>query len=408
MRMLEQSQTVEQMKTVEGHKRFSTGRIGLLVALVAAGLVGWGIYSRHRSLQELTTWTRDRAVATVLVSRPKSTGEPESLVLPGTVQAFDTARLYARTNGYVKKWLVDIGEPVKAGQLLATIDIPEVDQQLAAAHADLKTAQANAELAKTSAVRWQGLLTQDAVSQQETDERVGDLAAKQALMNSAAANVSRLNALVAFSRIIAPFDGVVTSRSVEIGQLLTVGDAAARPLFTVSDIARVRIFVRVPQAYSGEIRTGEKVTLRLPEYPSRQFEAVLTRSDGAVDLQSGTVLVELQAPNPTGALKPGAYAQVSFPIGGANSGASGVLIPVSAVLFRSDGTLVAVVGSQGRVSLRHITIGRDLGETLEVKTGLTSADDVIENPPDSVAEGDAVRVQTAQDQETRAKAHAKT
>src|SRR6202044_3231902 len=158
-----------------------------------------------------------------------------------------------------------------------------------------------------------------------------------------------------------------------------------------------------PQAYSGEIRTGEKVTLRLPEYPSRQFEATLTRSDGAVDLQSGTVLVELQAPNPTGALKPGAYAQASFPIGGADSGASGVIIPVSAVLFRSDGTLVAVVGSQGRVSLRHITIGRDWGETLEVKTGLTSADDVIESPPDSVAEGDSVHVQTVQDQGTRAK-----
>jgi RND family efflux transporter MFP subunit len=406
--MLEQSETVEQVKTEERSKRFSAGRIGLLVALVAVGLVGWGIYSRHRSLQALTSWTRDRAVVTVSVAQPKSTGAAELLVLPGTVQAFDTARLYARTNGYVKKWLVDIGEPVRAGQILATIDIPEVDQQLAAARADLKTAQANAELAKTSAVRWQGLLRQDAVSQQETDERVGDLAAKQALMNSAAANVSRLSALVAFSRIMAPFAGVVTSRSVEIGQLLTVGDAAARPLFTVSDVARVRIFVRVPQAYSGEIRIGEKVTLRLPEYPSRQFEAELTRSDGAVDLQSGTVLVELQSPNPTRALKPGAYAQVSFPIGGADSGASGVIIPVSAVLFRSDGTLVAVVGKQGRVSLRHITIGRDLGETLEVKTGLTPADDVIESPPDSVAEGDSVRVQTSEDRGTRPEAHAKT
>jgi RND family efflux transporter MFP subunit len=326
------------------------------------------------------------------VVTPQGTDAGDALVLPGNVQAFNSAPLYARTNGYVSKWFVDIGSPVKAGQLMATIDAPEVDQQLAAARADLQTAKANESLASTTATRWTTLLQKDAVSKQESDEKTGDFAAKRAVTNAAAANVSRLVATQGFSRIIAPFAGVVTSRSTQIGQLVTAGSAAAQPLFTVSDVSRMRIYVRVPQSYSAEVHPGLHAALTLPEYPDRTFDAVLTRTADAVDQQSGTVLVELQAANGDGALKPGAYAQVKFPI----SGTSGsVTIPASAVLYRSDGTLVATVGPGNKVVMHPIKIGRDSGDKLEVTAGLSKSDKLIDSPPDSISNGDPVKIAEA-------------
>jgi RND family efflux transporter MFP subunit len=364
-------------------------RIGLIVLIVAVLAVIWGIFSRHRSDSQLATWTQDQAIPTVDVVQPKPTGASGALVLPGNVQALNSAPIYARTSGYVSKWLVDIGAPVKAGQLLAVIDAPEVEQQLQAAQADLQTAKANENLSSTTATRWAALLKQDAVSMQESDEKTGDLAAKRAVTNAANANVGRLRALIGFTRIEAPFAGVVTSRSTQIGQLVTAGSAAAQPLFTVSDVSRMRIYVRVPQAYSAEVRPGLHATLSLPEYPDRKFDAVLTRTADAVDQQSGTVLVELQAANGDGALKPGAYAQVTFPL----SGASGsVEVPASAILYRSDGTLAAVVDGTGHVRLHPIKIGRDSGDTLEITAGLAATDKLIDNPPDSIANGDPVHI----------------
>jgi RND family efflux transporter MFP subunit len=364
-------------------------KIGIVAVIVAVALVAWGILSRRHADHQLATWTQDQSVETVTVVKPTAEPASNSLVLPGNVQALNSAPIYARTNGYVSKWYVDIGTPVKTGQLLATIDAPEVDQQLVAARADLETARANQNLSQTTATRWSTLLQKDAVSKQESDEKQGDLAAKKALTNAAAANVGRLNALTGFTRILAPFAGVITSRSTQIGQLVTAGSAADQPLFTVSDVTRMRIYVRVPQAYSAEIHPGLHAAMTLPEYPGRSFDAVMTRTAGAVDQQSGSVLVELQAANPDRALKPGAYAQVHFPI----SGTSGsIVVPASAVLYRSDGTLVAVAGPGNKVQMHPIKIGRDMGDTLEVTAGLARTDRVIDSPPDAIANGDPVKI----------------
>jgi RND family efflux transporter MFP subunit len=373
--------------------------IGIVAVIVAVLLVAWGIFSRHRSDSELKDWTQAQAVATVTAVQPKPMDTGNALVLPGNVQAFNSAPLYARTNGYVSKWFVDIGSPVKAGQVMAVIDTPDVDQQLVAARADLQTARANEALASTTATRWTTLLQKDAVSKQESDEKTGDYAAKHAVTNAAAANVGRLVALEGFSRIVAPFGGVVTSRSTQIGQLVSSGAGTAQPLFTVSDVSRMRIYVRVPQAYSAELHPGLHAQLSLPEYPGRAFDAVMTRTADAVDQQSGTVLVELQAANGDGALKPGAYAQVRFPI----SGTSGsVVVPASAVLYRSDGTLVATVGPNNKAVLHPIKIGRDMGDTLEVTSGIQKTDRVIDSPPDSLVTGDPVKVAQPKQQQANA------
>ena len=363
--------------------------IAIVVVVVAILLVLWGILSRRHHEKQLAGWTQDQSTETVNVVLPK--GEPASnaLVLPGNVQALNSAPIYARTNGYVSKWFVDIGSSVKDGQVLAILDAPEVEQQLVAARADLETAKANQDLSQTTATRWSTLLQKDAVSKQESDEKQGDLAAKKALTNAAVANVRRLAALTGFTRLVAPFSGTITSRSTQIGQLVTAGSASTQPLFTVSDISRMRIYVRVPQAYSAEIHPGLHAALTLPEFPGRTFDAVLTRTAEAVDQQSGTELVELQAANPDGALKPGAYAQVRFPIAGTTGS---VTIPASAVLYRSDGTLVAVAGPGNKVQLHPIKIGRDSGDSLEVLAGLTRNDRVIDSPPDAIANGDPVKI----------------
>ena len=369
----------------------SLKKIGIVAVIVALLVVAWGIFSRHRSDGELKNWTQDQAAATVSVIAPKPMDAGNSLALPGNVQAYNSAPLYARTNGYVSKWFVDIGSPVKAGEVMAVIDTPDVDQQLAAARADLQTAKANEALASTTSTRWATLLQKDAVSKQEADEKSGDFAAKRAVTNAAAANVSRLVALQGFSRIIAPFAGVVTSRSTQIGQLVSAGagTGAAQPLFTVSDVSKMRIYVRVPQVYSAELKPGLHAQLMLPEYPGRTFDAVMTRTADAIDQQSGTVLVELQAANGDGALKPGAYSQVKFPIVGTSGS---VVVPASAILYRSDGTLVATVGPDNKAVIHQIRIGRDMGDTLEVTSGLSRTDRLIDSPPDSLENGDPVKI----------------
>jgi RND family efflux transporter MFP subunit len=312
----------------------------------------------------------------------------------------NSAPIYPRTNGYVRKWLVDIGDPVRAGQVLGIIDAPEVDQQVSAARADLQTARANQALARSTAARWSTMLAKDAVSRQEADEKAGDLAAKTAITNAADANLRRLQATQGFTRLVAPFSGVVTTRAAEVGQLVNAGSAGTPPLFTVADVTRMRVYVRVPQSYSAQIHQGMHATLTLPEYPGRKFDATLTRLAGAVDPQSGTMLVELQAPNGDHALKPGAYSQVIFPLAGSSTSVS---VPASALIVGADGTRVAVIGPDGKALLRTVRVGRDMGNSVEITAGITAADRVINSPPDSLQTGDEVHV--ASDTKGAADAH---
>jgi len=366
-------------------------RAGIGAAIAAVAIVVFGIVSRTGDAKQLAATAADGALPTVVVVAPASGEAGNALVLPGNVQAYNSAAIFARTNGYVSRWLADIGDHVHSGQALAVLDAPEVDQQLAQAQADYQTALANQRLAGTTSRRWSAMLAQDAVSQQEADEKAGDLAAKSALANASLANVKRLKALQGFTRLSAPFDGVVTSRSAQIGALVVSGNAAAQPLFTVSDIHRMRIYVKVPQGYSAQVHPGMQASLTLPEFPGRSFGATLTRSAGAVDAQSGAVLVELQADNGDGALKPGAFAQVSFSI----ATLGGLRLPGSAILYGDKGPTVAVVDRAGNVTVKPVTIARDEGNVVEVSAGVTPADRVIDTPPDAIRSGDVVRVQAA-------------
>ncbi|OAN52552.1 efflux RND transporter periplasmic adaptor subunit [Sphingobium sp. TCM1] len=368
-------------------------RVGIGAAILAIAVVGAGIASRISATNQLRQTAAEAALPVVAIVTPTADAEANALVLPGNVQAFNSAAIYARTNGYVRRWLADIGDHVHAGQPLAILDAPEVDQQLAAAQADYQTALANQRLAATTAKRWASMLKEDAVSQQETDEKAGDLAARVAVSNAALANVKRLKALQGFTRLTAPFDGVVTSRSAQIGALVVAGNAAAQPLFTVSDVHRVRIYVRVPQGYSAAVRPGNMATLSLPEYPERSFPATMTSSAGAVDPQSGAVLVQLQAANPDAALKPGAFAQVRFQVDAGRG--NGLTLPGSAILYGNDGPTVAVVGRDGRVTVKPVTIARDEGANVQLSGGVTLADKVIDTPPDAIRTGDRVQVQAA-------------
>lgn len=365
------------------------GRIGLIVAVLALIAVGTGLFFRAKAYSDIKADSGQNAVVTV-VAVPVQAGKGTSaLVLPGNLQALNAAAIYAQTSGYLRHWYVDIGDNVRRGQTLALIDTPDVTQQLAQARADYQTALANRSLAETTATRWSALLAKDAVSKQEADEKSGDLSAKRALANAALANVRRLEAQRGFALIRAPFDGVVTSRTTQIGALIVVGSAQSTPLFTVSDIRRIRIYIHVPQANSAQVHPGMHATLALPEYPARTFDATVTRAADAVDPQSGSMLVELQADNADRALKPGAYAQVTLPLVGAQP----VLhIPSSALISRGNGTYAATVDKQDHVHMVPIKVGQDDGAMLEVLAGLHADDRVIDTPPDAIAEGDPVHV----------------
>lgn len=362
---------------------------GIAAVILAVAIVAWGLFSRWHHARELASWTDAQAVPVVAVVHPTAAASGAGLTLPGTLQAYNSAPIFARTNGYVRRWLVDIGDDVRSGQLLAVLDAPEVEQQLVAARANLQTARANQALAQSTATRWSSLLAKDAVSRQETDEKLGDYRARSAAANAAAAQVAQLGATLGFTRLVAPFAGTITSRSAQVGQLVSAGSAGAQPLFTVSDLSRIRVYVRVPQNVSGQIHVGMHAMLSLPEYPGRSFTAVLTRTAEAVDPTSGTVLVELQASNRDHALKPGAYAQVRFPVQGASTG---VQLPASALVVNDKGTRVAVLGADGKAQFRNVTISRDNGNMVEISAGLSASDKVVDSPPDSLSAGDPVRV----------------
>jgi RND family efflux transporter MFP subunit len=365
--------------------------VGVVALCAAAGLIAFGMISRVEADQRVGTWTGQRAIPVVKVISLRGEG-PGSLVLPGNIQAFDTAPIHARVPGYLKAWYADIGAPVKAGQLLALIDTPDLDQQSAQAKADLQTAVANQHLADITAKRWAGLLAQDAASHQDADNKNGDLEAKNALVASARANVDRLLALESFKRITAPFDGVVTTRSTDIGALIAVGGTTDTPLFTVSDERKLRIYVQVPQSYTANIKPGMVATFTAPEFPGRTFTASLVTTATAITPQTGTLLVQFQIDNADRALKPGDYVQVHFDLPAA---VAAIQAPPSALMFRDSGMAVAVVGPGGRAVIKPVTLGRDFGSTVEIATGLAASDRVIDNPPDSLRAGDEIRIAAA-------------
>ncbi|HUO21267.1 MAG TPA: efflux RND transporter periplasmic adaptor subunit [Caulobacteraceae bacterium] len=368
----------------KGLKRAGIIALAIAVTIVAAGLISRGLASRQLAQQTVAD-----ATPVVDVISPKTTRQDDGLTLPGQVQADDNAVIHARVSGYLKHWYVDIGAQVKTGQLLADIDTPELDQQLEQAKANMATAAANQGLAKTTAERWTNLLARDAVSKQETDEKTGDYAAKTALVQAAKAEVDRLNALESFKRIVAPFDGVVTARNTDIGQLIAAGNPADPGLFTVAKVKRLRIYVHVPQAYSAQIKVGQTAELSVPEYPGRTFQAKVATTSGAIGVQSGAVLVELQMDNADNALKPGEYTQVAFAL----PPEKGVVrLPASALLLRPGGMTVAVLDPQGYVRLKTVKVQRDMGSTVEIASGVDGSDRVINNPPDSLEDGEPVRL----------------
>jgi len=362
----------------------------VLIALVAALLLAaWGILSRLSARIALERAAGAAGVFTVGTTHPSRGPGADLLVLPGSVQAYYEAPIYARTAGYLRLWHTDIGTSVRKGQLLAEIDTPEVDQELRQAAADLATAKANYELARTTNERWQGLLATQSVSQQDADQRAGDAAAKNAAVQSAAANLARLKELESFKRVLAPFDGVVTQRNTDIGALINAGQTPGNALFRVADTHRLRIYVSVPQSYAGEIHSGLTADLVFADRPGKRYQAAVVSTARALDASSRTLQVELQIDNGGGELLPGSYAQVHFDLRGASAS---LRIPVNAVLFRAQGLLVATVDSTNHAHLHPITQGRDFGQEIEVLSGVDPEDTLIVNPPDSISDGMLVRI----------------
>jgi RND family efflux transporter MFP subunit len=362
---------------------------GIIAVAVIALVVVIGLVTRVTASHEVSEWTDENALLAVSVISLDADKKAGDLTLPGNVQAFNSAPIYARVSGYLKKWYVDIGTTVKTGQLLAEIDVPDQDQQLAQARADLGTAVANQKLSAQTAKRWNALAKDNAAAPQDVDEKNADLAAKTAAVASAKANVDRLRDLENFKRITAPFDGTVTSRSTDVGALVTVGAPGTTPLFTVADDSKVRIYVNVPQNYSAQIVPGMKATFTVPEYPGQTFTATLAATAQSVDATTGTVLVQLQADNTDNRLNAGDYAQVQF---GLPAAANTIRLPASALIFNDNGTAVALVGRNGRVTIKPVTILRDYGTSVEIAGGVSHKDRVIDNPPDSIRPGDKVRV----------------
>jgi RND family efflux transporter MFP subunit len=365
------------------------GWTALAIAVVIAVM---GIFNRSRSETQLTQWTREQAIPEVAVVTPQRGVGGQELVLPGQVEANYEAPIHARVSGYLKMWYEDIGAHVKAGQLLAEIDTPDLDQQLLQAQASLASAKADAELAQLTAKRWKASIVANAVSQQTIDEKVGDATARQAQADAAAANVQRLNVLESFKRVVAPFDGIVTARKTDIGALINASGESGPELFSVADLHKIRVYVRVPQAFSSMLTPGMTAVLKLPQFPDQPFEAKLDTTSNAIDHDSRTVLAEFLTDNPNGKLWPGTYAETHLQL---PANPTMLHVPTSALLFRQEGMMVAAVGKDDKVELRSVTLGRDLGTQVEVLSGVGATDRIIDIPPDSIATGDKVRLQTA-------------
>jgi len=362
--------------------------VGAALLLLMLGALT--LLQRRSEYRTLAEETETLAMQTVGVVHPSEETGEEDLVLPGTMEAFVEAPIYARTNGYLKKWYHDIGSRVQQGELLAEIDTPEVDQQLSQSRADLATAQANAHLSEITSSRYAELLKTDGVSKQEVDNAAGDLAAKRAIVQSAEANVRRLEEMKSFQRIYAPFSGVITRRNVDIGMLINAGNGGtSQQLFYLSQTSPLRVYVHVPEIYAGNVRAGLGAHLELTQYPGRKFDGKVVRNAEAIDAATRTLLTEVDVPNRDGALLPGGYAQVHLEV--RITGAR-LQVPVNTLLFRSEGLRAVVVDANHKIHLRPITVGRDYGTTLEVLQGLQPSDWIVLNPADSLEEGQEVRV----------------
>jgi RND family efflux transporter MFP subunit len=359
---------------------------GFGLALIVAG---WGILSRLHAESALVRATDDAAVPSVSVAIAQSGPAEEEIVLPGTVQAEFETPIYARTSGYLKRWYMDIGARVKAGDLLAEIESPEVDQQLRQGKADLATAEANNRVAQATARRVHTLLPTESVSAEQDDQAASDAAAKAAAVTSNEANVARLEQLVGFEKVVAPYDGIVTARDTDVGNLINAGSGTGPVLFRVADTSRLRIYVQVPQSYAPSIKPGIAVNLHFPEYPGRSFAAQLVHSADAIEPRARTLLVQLEADNAKHELLPGGYTEVHFKLPVTDRG---VRIAANALLFRAEGIRVATAGLDGHVALHEVTLGRDFGNAVDVLTGIAPGDAVILNPPASLATDALVRV----------------
>lgn len=363
----------------------------VMLAAIVGGVLASGIHSRVKDSASLRAVTDEMAVPSVSVALPKRTAPAQEIVLPGDIQPFISSPIYARTDGYLKKWYFDIGAHVKAGQLLAVIQTPEVDQQLAQARAALATAQANLELAQVTRDRYQGLLTKHAVAQQDVDNAVGTYNANKAIVEADQANVQRYQALVSFEKVYAPFDGVITARNTDIGDLINAGNSAGpkTDLFRIAQTEILRVYVNVPEEYSRAIQPGQTVAdIALAEFPGQKFPGKVVRTAEAISGTTRTLLVETDLPNPGNALLTGSYAEVHLRLASQNTT---FLIPVNALIFRSQHLQAGVV-KNGKVVLTDLTPGHDFGTEIEVVAGLQADDQVVMNPPDSLVSGQEVKI----------------
>jgi RND family efflux transporter MFP subunit len=366
----------------------------LVIALIVAAILIFGIRSRVKAENNLRTATAQMAVPSVSVVKPKQTASAQEIILPGNVQPFISSPIYARTDGYLKKWYFDIGAHVKAGQLLAIIQTPEVDQQLAQARSNLATAQANLELAKITRDRYQGLLGKHAVAQQDVDNAVGTYNANKAIVDADMANVQHYAALVSFENVYAPFDGVITARNTDIGDLINSGSSTAprTDLFDMAQPGTLRVYVNVPEEYSRGIIPGQTASdIVLAEFPGEKFQGKLVRTASAINMTTRTLLAEIDVDNPKGTLLTGSYAEVHLKVPGQGST---FLIPVNTLIFRSQHLQVGVV-RDGKVVLAEVTPGHDFGAEIEIVAGLKAGDQVVLNPPDSLVSGQQVQIVNA-------------
>jgi RND family efflux transporter MFP subunit len=366
-------------------------RLGVIIALVALAAVAWTVHARHRTAAALSLQTEADEVLAVATTLPQPDRAAGELVLPGNLEADYEAPIYARTSGYLEHWYVDIGARVRKGQLLAEIEAPEVDEQLRQAQADLAVAAANRKIADLTAERWRRLRATDSVSRQEADQKVSAAQASDAQVRAAQANVLRLRELAGFERIVAPFDGVITARNTDIGQLINAGSGSGTALFRIADVKRLRLYVQVPQEDAADMKPGLEARLHMPDRPGVTYGAALTTTAQAIDPATRTLLVELRVDNSKGELLPGAYTEVHFHLPPADGGSS-FLLPANVLLFRGDGLHVATVDARGRVALKSVRLGRDYGSHIQIVAGLAAGDHVILSPPDSLVSGTVVRV----------------
>jgi RND family efflux transporter MFP subunit len=371
-----------------------------VAAAIAATIVVMGITSRRAADAKLDDWTEAQAVPVVAAAKPDTRGLKTTLDLPGRLEAYSQAQIYARVSGYLKNWKVDIGTPVKAGELLAEIDAPDLDQQIMQAQAAFASATATLTLSKATLQRGQTLIPSGSISKADLDQRTADASNKEGLANAARADLDRLRVLEQYKRITAPFDGLVTARNTDTGALINAG-AAGAPLFVVSDTSRLRLYVNVPQNFVPSIQIGTKAKISVPEYPGRTFPATVRTSARAVDVASGTTRFLLVVDNAAGELMTGDFANVSFELPHPEVA---INVPASALIFNRSGLFVAAVGNNNRIMLKPVTISRDLGKEVEIGSGISADDRVIESPPDGIAEGDQVRIAGAADEPTGAKA----